>query len=1016
MATTTICGMLSGAFAVSALAPTAAFAQDAAPAAAPAPADDTTTVIVTGSMLRKKNLTSISPLTVLTAGDLEKRGVTTVDNVAQRLPGNNGGTMTNNWSANGNFAAGASAISLRGLTSNSTLVLVDGMRMAYYPLADDATRNFVDLNTIPDAVIDHVDVLQDGASATYGADAIAGVVNVITKKTFNGFTGKVYGGTSEQGGGNQSGFSGLWGTGNLAEDGWNFYVAAEYQHDDMLKFSERGFPYNTADQSRTCAPSSDTDQADWGGTAASGNVNNNGINSAGLTCRTNGIQNGIQFDDRFTGVGTTTVATVRPYNATGTAAQGNWQLLNPTAGCGNLKSVTITAHQVRQAVAGVPAGTVLCQQDYVNQYNVILPKDERKSVTFHVTKRFNDTTEGYASLNLYQNNTFVSGRNRSIRDTTTPGAAGSVFTTAGPSAQFPGAAGVGIYLPINVCDAGVCKLNPNNPFAAAGQVARIAYLFGDVPYFTTTDSKTARFTAGLKGEAAGWDWGIDLTGMESRLTYSQHGRIYVQHLIDLVNNGKYNFVDPSQNTQATRDYLSPTLNQKSKSQLAQLQFQASRTLMSLAGGPLQLGLGAAFRYEMVNNPSANPDPSLATPTERYFTVNPFGAKGQRTISAASFELDAPLTEGLTVNLSGRYDSYSTGFSHFSPKIKASWKVADFLTFRGAYSNGFRAPAIAETNADPSTGFITLTAPDDFVINEHHNDGYGQSYSVGLTTISSATLKPEKSTGKTLGVIFTPTKYLAFTLDYYNIHKDDIIQGGDYSPALDAYFAGQPIPAGFTIVPGAVDPLYPNATATPGFIQYGLINLSSQDTAGFDASASARFNLGSVRWTSSAEATFISYYTQTYPTGAKLRYDGTLGNNQITSGSGTPKMRWNWQNTFDFGKASISATTYYISGYRAIAADNGDDYHAACEDSATAVFYRDALTPVVCKVKSFMYTDLHGQYQITDHYSVQLDILNAFGTDAPQDPVSTYASTNYNVAFHSPGVMGRYFKLTGKVTF
>ncbi|WP_163609208.1 Plug domain-containing protein, partial [Klebsiella pneumoniae] len=81
----------------------------------------------------------------------------------QRLAANNGPTLTNSFSANGAFAGGASGISLRGLTTNSTLVLFDGLRAAYYPLADDATRNFVDLNTIPDDIVDRVEVLKDGA-------------------------------------------------------------------------------------------------------------------------------------------------------------------------------------------------------------------------------------------------------------------------------------------------------------------------------------------------------------------------------------------------------------------------------------------------------------------------------------------------------------------------------------------------------------------------------------------------------------------------------------------------------------------------------------------------------------------------------------------------------------------------------------------------------------------------------------------------------------------------------------
>ncbi|WP_179187939.1 TonB-dependent receptor, partial [Sphingomonas sp. IBVSS2] len=169
-------------------APAAASAQGtAAPAAAPAaqeaPGDQ---IVVTGSLIRRTDTETPSPVTVLSAETLEQRGLNTVTEALQRLSAGNAGTITQGWNAGGNFAAGASAISLRGLTVQATLTIFDGLRMAPYPLADDGQRNFVDLNTIPSAIIERIDVLKDGASSTYGADAVAGVINVITKKEIKG--------------------------------------------------------------------------------------------------------------------------------------------------------------------------------------------------------------------------------------------------------------------------------------------------------------------------------------------------------------------------------------------------------------------------------------------------------------------------------------------------------------------------------------------------------------------------------------------------------------------------------------------------------------------------------------------------------------------------------------------------------------------------------------------------------------------------------------------------------------
>ena len=156
------------------------------------------TITVTGTLIQG-NVNIVSPLTVISSNLLAQEGRSTIEDALQNSNLANGPEVTNSWTANGNFAQGASGISLRGLTTDSTLVLFDGMRAAYYPLADDGLRNFVDLNTIPDDIVDRVEILRDGASSRYGADAIAGVINIITKKNFKGFSTHAEGGISSRG-------------------------------------------------------------------------------------------------------------------------------------------------------------------------------------------------------------------------------------------------------------------------------------------------------------------------------------------------------------------------------------------------------------------------------------------------------------------------------------------------------------------------------------------------------------------------------------------------------------------------------------------------------------------------------------------------------------------------------------------------------------------------------------------------------------------------------------------------
>jgi len=118
-------------------------------------------VIVTGSILRRTDAETPSPVTVISAESLEERGINTVSEALQRLSANNAGTIQAGWNTGFNFASGATAPALRGLTVQSTLSVFDGQRMAPYPFADDGQRNFVDLNSIPTAIVERIEVLHD---------------------------------------------------------------------------------------------------------------------------------------------------------------------------------------------------------------------------------------------------------------------------------------------------------------------------------------------------------------------------------------------------------------------------------------------------------------------------------------------------------------------------------------------------------------------------------------------------------------------------------------------------------------------------------------------------------------------------------------------------------------------------------------------------------------------------------------------------------------------------------------
>jgi iron complex outermembrane recepter protein len=197
------------------------------------------TVEVTGSRIKRTDAETASPVQILTREDIEKTGKQSIQEVLRGLTSDGVGSIPSSFS-NG-FASGSAAVSLRGLGVNSTLVLVNGRRMTTYGLADDGTRNFVDLNSLPLEAIDRIEVLKDGASAIYGADAVGGVVNVILRRNYSGASiGVSYGQTGKSDGQNTRVY-GSAGFGNLDTDKYNVFVSLEASQQKNIWAKNRGF-------------------------------------------------------------------------------------------------------------------------------------------------------------------------------------------------------------------------------------------------------------------------------------------------------------------------------------------------------------------------------------------------------------------------------------------------------------------------------------------------------------------------------------------------------------------------------------------------------------------------------------------------------------------------------------------------------------------------------------------------------------------------------------------------------
>lgn len=192
---------------------------------------------ITGAAIQSDDIEIASPVQVITRQEIDRSGKTSIAEFLQTLTVNGQGSIPITF-GNG-FASGGTGISLRGLGADSTLVLLNGRRMAPFGLADDRQRLFTDLGTIPLEIVERIEILKDGASSLYGSNAVAGVVNILLRKDFVGAAAKGSYGISGDGDGDDRQGSLTLGIGDLATDEYNFFINIEGGKRDGIKTRER---------------------------------------------------------------------------------------------------------------------------------------------------------------------------------------------------------------------------------------------------------------------------------------------------------------------------------------------------------------------------------------------------------------------------------------------------------------------------------------------------------------------------------------------------------------------------------------------------------------------------------------------------------------------------------------------------------------------------------------------------------------------------------------------------------
>ena len=962
--------------------------QTSAASATEGDANQGATVVVTGTLFRDSNATSISPVTVLNSATLERANITTAQDAIRSVSADSAGSISTGF-RNG-FSAGGAAVSLRGLGVSSTVVLIDGLRSANFPLNDDGHNAYVDLNSIPFSVVDRIEVLKDGASSTYGADAIGGVVNLISRKNVQGIEGSVQGGTTEHADGSHYRATLTAGYGDYREQGFNFYLNGEYTYDGYITNNARGYPFNTLD-----------------------------LRASGLTDRN-------RNDDSLTTPNPQAVVTRVTQSdlnnplagQVGAPLTNQYQLLNPSS-C-PYGTFTVTTGSAR--------GTG-CAHNIPDEYSIIQPRQQRYSTTGRLTVRLSDNLEAFASGSYSHSEVSIMGAPSGIRQTQ-PFGGSAALASSSP----------GIVLPVYVCSTGVnCstaadrRLNPNNPYAAAYAnnpsqgAARIYYLFGDILAGSDRYVDVFRTTAGISGDL-GNGFKFRLNGVYARDNFSvtQRGFVNIQGLLSAINTGAYNFVDPSQNTAAVREQISPTRTTPSYSTVATIGGSLIKSLVELPGGDLNIGAGFQLRRETLMNRNQNADLS-------YYALNTSSARGQQTVTAGFFEIDAPFTDQVDLNVSGRYDHYSQGYGHFSPKVGLKFTPTPQLSLRTTYSQGFRAPTFAEYNpASSYSGFSSFTPPASFIAAHPGNIAYTSTYNIGSGATGNPDILPEVSRSVTVGAILKPTRWFHLTADYYNIKKSNLIVSGPLrAAAIDAYYSKTNATDGCAAlaavgrgyqcnVVDAPDPANPNALPRLLVFDVPYVNANYQVSSGIDVQATANVRLADgARFISRVDVTRVLRLDLVTPEGVVQKYAGTLGPYELSSGGGTPNIRGNWQNALEAGNFSLTATTYYVGRIRQVAADR-----ITPVDGEIDLTCKNTLAPIPagsnvnnqCHIRPFIYVDLNAALRVNDQFRFFFNVQNLTNARAPLASAAYTSNPNYLSSWHYAGLVGRNFSAGASFNF
>jgi len=931
-------------------------------------------VVVTGSYIRGAAEDAALPIDVLTAEDLRKQGSPSMVELIKALPSSQGVFGDSNQFGAGQ-STGSANVNLRGLGALRTLVLLNGRRLAPNP----AIGVGVDVNLLPIAAIERIEVLKDGAAATYGSDAIAGVVNFITKKNFAGL--QLDGSYSyiEDSDGDY---------GVNAAYGWkaestDVFVAAGYRHRSELHVADR----------------------DWALRSYAENP------SGGWTS----------------------------FGSPGAYQAGAVRFIDPQ--CAALDGIaTGTVGGVAGApTAGTAVAPTNCQFQYT-AFDNLVEREEHYQIFGELNHYFGAATKLHAELLYAAHDVPEENSSPSYAPNQGPtGGAPSYFiprANPGFTALFPQLSPAAQTAVTAAGGTGTSGLfwRPlgagGNPLTGEGKQDQRNFdsyraslgLSGDfgngigwdtaATYSETSiDAKTPDIVVAYMDRAlrgfGGFDCSGTTPGANGCLWFNPFSTGVARHVITGAMNPAYDA--NSANSRAVIDYIfddfAYTLKQKLFTFDAVLN---GETGFELPGGKVAWAAGGQFRengYERDPNDISDIalNPCAASPLNPAATcvggTGPLSFNGALTeysltqdVYSAFGELSLPITGKLQAQLAVRYEDYGGGIGDtLDPKLALRWQVADFLALRGSVSTTFRAPPATQT--EPS--FIVASA---FTPAAGGYKPYRTSGNPGL--------KPETATAFNVGVLLDVAGLRA-SVDYWSFDFQDSIENesgndliarlyrdGTVSACTDPALA--PLRARLTFGPAGC------AAATNIIItDIHAINGADATISGIDASLAYTFNavLGG-ELVLGVDGTYNIEYDQgaNFISGIEVRaaadYVGTRG----TNGS-QPRWKGSAYADFSTGSHNIRAIARYI-----------DKMKDTRIQSSAAAFANITPTSPGATVDSYLTYDLHYRLLLPAQMSLNLSVLNV----ADEDPPFARLDLSYDPFTGSP--VGRVVKVGFAKTF